>query len=135
MKTIKSLINTNKKVYVRMRSDEICKAFFEQAEREGFTFGGEKPTAKQPSDLIAVLPDKTICYNPPAVSYSPEPSAILIIGCNERLPCILREMCKYLISGMQICLMFAFGEIVHINPYGLAHVFDFQDANIRKSGQ
>ena len=30
---------------------------------------------------------------------------------------------------MQICLMFAFGEIVHINPYGLAHVFDFQDAN------
>lgn len=62
MKTIESLINASKKVYVRMRSDEICRQFFAQAETEGFTFGGEKPTAKQPSDLIAVLPDKTICY-------------------------------------------------------------------------
>ena len=62
MKTIESLINVNKKVYVRMGSDEICKQFFSQAEKEGFLFGGEKPTAKHPSDLIAVLPDKTLCY-------------------------------------------------------------------------
>ncbi|MBR1481414.1 MAG: hypothetical protein IJ598_00415 [Ruminococcus sp.] len=62
MKTIESLINANKKVYVKMSSNEICKQFFIQAEREGFTFGGEKPTEKHPSDLIAVLPDKTICY-------------------------------------------------------------------------
>lgn len=62
MKTIESLINTNKKVYVKMSSDEICKAFFAQAEREGFLFGGEKPTAKHSSDLIVVLPDKTLCY-------------------------------------------------------------------------
>ena len=62
MKTITSLIDANKKVYVRMSSDEICKAFFVQAENEGFLFGGEKPTAKEPSDLIAVLPDRTICY-------------------------------------------------------------------------
>ena len=62
MKTITSLINANKKVYVRMSSDEICKAFFAQAENEGFLFGGEKPTAKQPTDIIAVLPDKTLCY-------------------------------------------------------------------------
>ena len=62
MKTIESLINSNKKVYVRMSSDEICKAFFAQAEKEGFLFGGEKPTAKEPSDIIAVLPDKTLCY-------------------------------------------------------------------------
>ena len=46
MKTITSLINANKKVYVRMSSDEICKAFFAQAENEGFLFGGMKPTAK-----------------------------------------------------------------------------------------
>ena len=51
MKTITSLINANKKVYVRMSSDEICKAFFAM-----------KPTAKHPSDLIAVLSDKTLCY-------------------------------------------------------------------------
>ncbi len=62
MKTITSLINANKRVYVRMSSDEICKAFFAQAENEGFLFGGMKPTAKHPSDLIAVLSDKTLCY-------------------------------------------------------------------------
>ena len=32
------------------------------AKREGFLFGGMKPTAKHPSDLIAVLSDKTLCY-------------------------------------------------------------------------
>ena len=62
MKTIESVINSNKKVYVRMGSDEICKRFFSQAEKEGFLFGREKPSAKHPSDYIAVLPDKTICY-------------------------------------------------------------------------
>ena len=62
MKTIESLINASKKVYVRMGSDEICRRFFAQAEREGFLFGGENPTDKHPSDLIAVLPDKTLCY-------------------------------------------------------------------------
>ncbi len=62
MKTIESLINANKKVYVRMSSDEICRRFFALAEREGFLFGDKKPTDKHPSDLIVVLPDKTICY-------------------------------------------------------------------------
>ena len=62
MKTITSLIDANKKVYVKMSSDEICNAFFAQAEKEGFLFGGVKPTVKQPSDIIAVLPGKTLCY-------------------------------------------------------------------------
>ena len=62
MKTIESLINASKKVYVRMSSDEVCRRFFVLAEREGFLFGGENPTDKHPSDWIAVLPDKTICY-------------------------------------------------------------------------
>ena len=62
MKTIESLINASKKVYVHMSSDEICRRFFALAEREGFLFGGENPTDKHPSDWIAVLPDKTICY-------------------------------------------------------------------------
>ena len=62
MKTIETLINASKKVYVRMSSDAICRRFFAQAEREGFLFGGEKPTDKHPSDLIAVLPDKRLCY-------------------------------------------------------------------------
>ena len=62
MKTIETLINASKKVYVHMSSDEVCCRFYAQAEREGLLFGGEKPTKKEPSDIIAVLPDKTICY-------------------------------------------------------------------------
>ena len=63
MKTIKSLINPDKKVYVKMNSADDCKRFFYLAEKEGFLFGGgANPTAKHSSDLIAVLPDKTLCY-------------------------------------------------------------------------
>ena len=63
MKTIKSLINPDKKVYVKMNGADDCKRFFSLAEKEGFLFGdGAKPTAKHSSDLIAVLPDKMLCY-------------------------------------------------------------------------
>ena len=63
MKTIKSLINPGKKVYVKMNSADDCKRFFSLAEKEEFLFGGgAKPTEKHPTDLIAVLPDKTLCY-------------------------------------------------------------------------
>ena len=63
MKTIKSLINPDKKVYVKMNGADDCKRFFSLAEKEGFLFGnGAKPTEKHSSDLIAVLPDKTLCY-------------------------------------------------------------------------
>ena len=63
MKTIKSLINPDKKVYVKMISADNCKRFFCLAEKEGFLFGdGAKPAEKHPSDLIAVLPDKKLCY-------------------------------------------------------------------------
>ena len=63
MKTIKSLINPDKKVYVKMKGAADCKRFFYLAEKEGFLFsGGAKPIEKHPSDLIAVLPDKTLCY-------------------------------------------------------------------------
>ena len=63
MKTIKSLINPDKKVYVKMNGADDCKRFFSLAEKEEFLFcGGTKPTKKHPTDLIAVLPDKTLCY-------------------------------------------------------------------------
>ena len=52
----------NQKIYVRMENDEVCMKFYEWAEHEGYTFGGEKPTSKHPSDLIAVLPGKALCY-------------------------------------------------------------------------
>ena len=63
MKTIESLINPSKKVYVKMNSADDCELFFSLAEKEGFLFGDSaKPTEKHPSDLIAVLPDKMLCY-------------------------------------------------------------------------
>ena len=63
MKTIESLINPDKKVYVKMNGADNCKRFFSLAEKEEFLFGGgAKPTEKHPTDLIAVLPDKTLCY-------------------------------------------------------------------------
>ena len=63
MKTIRSIINQNKKVYVKLSDDETCKRFYVQAEKEGFLFGDSaKPTEKHTSDLIAMLPDKTLCY-------------------------------------------------------------------------
>ena len=63
MKTIENLINPSKKVYVKMNGTDACERFFSLAEKEGFLFGdGAKPTEKHPSDLIAVLPDKTLCY-------------------------------------------------------------------------
>ena len=38
MKTIKSLINPDKKVYVKMNSADDCKRFFSLAEKEGLLF-------------------------------------------------------------------------------------------------
>ena len=52
----------NQKIYVKMENDEVCMKFYEWAEQEGYSFGGEKPTSKHPSDLIAVLPGKVLCY-------------------------------------------------------------------------
>lgn len=63
MKTIESLINPSKKVYVKMNNADDCERFFSLAEKEGFLFGdGAKPTEIHSSDLVAVLPDKTLCY-------------------------------------------------------------------------
>ena len=63
MKTIGSIISNSKKVYVKVKSEEICKQFFEKAEREGFVFGdGTKPTSKHSTDLIAVCSDKILGY-------------------------------------------------------------------------
>ena len=63
MKAIESIVSNSKKVYVKMKSEEICKHFFEKSEREGFSFGdASNPTSKHTSDWIAVCRDKTLCY-------------------------------------------------------------------------
>lgn len=63
MKKIKDLINKEKHVYIFLENEEIAKRFMSDAEAEGITFSdGSKPTKKEPNDIIALLPNGTICY-------------------------------------------------------------------------
>ena len=62
MRTIKQFINSADKVYFFMKDKETCKRFYQDAEREGITFCGEKPTEKETTDIVALLPDGDICY-------------------------------------------------------------------------
>lgn len=63
MRKIKDLINNEKHVYILLKNDEIAKRFMSDAEAEGITFSdGMKPTGKSLDDIIALLPDGTICY-------------------------------------------------------------------------
>lgn len=62
MRTIKQFISKTNKVYFFMKDAETCRRFYRDAEAEGITFGGGKPTEKEPSDIIALLPEGKICY-------------------------------------------------------------------------
>ena len=55
-------------------------------------------------DTVIVGEEKSVKYEPPVDYYQAVPSTILVIGCNEKLPYILREMCKYLIPGTVVYL-------------------------------
>ena len=57
-------------------------------------------------DDNTVIPDKErkVNFKPPVYAYEPEATSILIIGCNEKLPYILREMCEYLTPGTIVYL-------------------------------
>ena len=45
-----------------MKDKETCQRFYQEAEREGISFGGVKPTSKESTDLLALLPIGEICY-------------------------------------------------------------------------
>lgn len=63
MQKIKDLINEEKHVYIILKNEEIAKRFMADAEAEGITFSdGIKATNKDPDDIIAMLPNGTICY-------------------------------------------------------------------------
>lgn len=63
MQKIKDLINKEKHVYIILKNEEIAKRFLGDAEAEGITFSdGSKPTDKELDDIIALLPNGTICY-------------------------------------------------------------------------
>lgn len=62
MRTIRQFINQANKVYFFMKDKDTCLRFYKDAEAEGITFGNEKPTQKETTDIVALLPNGEICY-------------------------------------------------------------------------
>ena len=51
------------RIYIFLKDRETCQAFYEQAEEEGFTFGGRiRPTDSPTDDIIAVDSDRTLAH-------------------------------------------------------------------------
>ena len=63
MRTIRNLINQEKKVYILLRTRAIQYRFMSDADREGITFGdGVKATERASEDIMALKADGTICF-------------------------------------------------------------------------
>ena len=63
MRTIRQLINSDKKVYIFLKNKAIKSRFMSDAEGEGITFGDKvKPTERQADDIMALNADGTICF-------------------------------------------------------------------------
>ncbi len=63
MRTIKELISNEKRVYILLKNKETQARFMVDAEKEGVIYGdGIKPTERMVDDIMALLPDGTICF-------------------------------------------------------------------------
>ncbi len=62
MRTIKSFLNGTNKVYFFLKSEDVCRKFYRDAEAEGLSFAGTPPTQMHTTDIIALLPSGGICY-------------------------------------------------------------------------
>jgi len=63
MRTIRQLINNEKKVYIYLKDKAIRYRFMSDADREGITYGDMKKATDQPVDeIMALKPDGTICF-------------------------------------------------------------------------
>lgn len=63
MRTIRNLINQEKKVYILLRTKAMQYRFMSDADREGVTFGdGKKATDRVVEDIMALKADGTICF-------------------------------------------------------------------------
>ena len=63
MKNIRDLINNEKRVYILLKNKSIAHRFMLDAEACGITFCDDvKPTQRKPDDIMALLPNGTICY-------------------------------------------------------------------------
>lgn len=63
MRTMRALLQHQKKVYIVLRTKAIQYRFMSDADREGITFSdGVKATDRMASDIMALLPDGHICF-------------------------------------------------------------------------
>ena len=63
MRTIRELIDKEKKVYIVLHTKAMQYRFMSDAEREGITFGdGVNATERMAGDIMALLPDGHICF-------------------------------------------------------------------------
>ena len=63
MRTIKDLINRDKRVYIFMRTKEIQFRFMSDAAREGIAYAdGVKTTERAVDDIMVLQADGTICF-------------------------------------------------------------------------
>lgn len=63
MRKIRDLINTEKRVYIVLKTKAIQHRFMSDAEREGITYGdGVKPTERMVDDIMSLHADGTICF-------------------------------------------------------------------------
>ena len=63
MRKIRDLINTEKRVYIVLRTKAMQYRFMSDAEREGITYGdGMKPTERMVDDIMSLHADGTICF-------------------------------------------------------------------------
>ena len=63
MRTIKNLIQPNKKVYLLLKDKETQCRFMCDAEREKITYGDSvTPTQRPVEEIMSLQPDGTICF-------------------------------------------------------------------------
>ncbi len=63
MRTIRNLINTEKRVYIVLKTKAIQYRFMSDAEREGITYGdGALPTERMVDGIMSLHVDGTICF-------------------------------------------------------------------------
>ena len=63
MRTIRNLINPEKKVYIYLPNDTIQHQFMSDAQYEGITYADNvKPTERLADEIMALQADGTICF-------------------------------------------------------------------------
>lgn len=63
MRTLKELVENEKKVYVYLATKALRYRFMSDAEREGITYSDGKPaTSREAEDYMSLNADKTICF-------------------------------------------------------------------------